>query len=68
MTIYWHPFLGEMLRLSYADRIIVQEQLPLGDLPLEADLLLLRRDPKVMLPFPLEYLGPAHPGRIQEPG
>ncbi|HKI32472.1 MAG TPA: hypothetical protein VKA46_11430 [Gemmataceae bacterium] len=57
MTIYWHPFLAEMLRLSYADRIIIQEQLPLGDLPLEADLLLLRRDPKVVLPFPLEHLG-----------
>jgi len=67
MTIYWHPFLAEMLRLSYADRIIIQEQLPLGDLPLEADLLLLRRDPKVV-PVPFGTPWPAHPGRIQEPG
>src|SRR5260370_10642676 len=57
MTIYWHPFLAEMMRLSYADRIIIQEQLPLGDLPLEADLLLIRRDPQVVLPFPLDFLG-----------
>jgi hypothetical protein len=57
MTIYWHPFLAEMLRLSYADRIVIQEQLPLGDLPLEADWLLIRRDPQVALPFPLEFLG-----------
>ncbi|HKI32474.1 MAG TPA: hypothetical protein VKA46_11440 [Gemmataceae bacterium] len=57
MTIYWHPFLADMLRLSYANHLLIQEQLPLGDLPLEADLLLIRRDPKVVLPFPLEFLG-----------
>jgi hypothetical protein len=27
-------------------------------LPLEADLLLVRRDPAVVLPYPLQFLGP----------
>jgi len=57
MALYWHPFLAQMLRLSYADRLIIQEQLSLGDLPLEADLLLIRRDPALALPFPLGFLG-----------
>jgi hypothetical protein len=57
MPLYWHPFLAEMLRLSYADRLIVQEQVSLGDMPLQADLLLIRRDPAVPLPYPLEFLG-----------
>ncbi len=58
MALYWHPFLAEMLRLSYADRLDVRENLPLGDLPLEADLLLIRRDPAAPLPYPLDFLGP----------
>ena len=45
MTLYWHPFLTEMLRLVYSDRLVIRDKLPLGDLPLEADLLLIRRDP-----------------------
>ncbi len=57
MALYWHPFLAEMLRLSYADRLIVQEQVSLGDMPLQADLLLIRRDPALVLPYPLECLG-----------
>ena len=57
MALYWHPFLAQMLRLSYADRLIVQEQVSLGDLPLQADLLLIRRDPSLALPYPLEFLG-----------
>ena len=55
--LYWHPFLAQMLRLSYADQLIVQEQVSLGDLPLQADLLLIRRDPAVALPYPFEFLG-----------
>jgi hypothetical protein len=35
----------------------VQEQVSLGDMPLQADLLLIRRDPAIALPYPLEYLG-----------
>jgi hypothetical protein len=57
MALYWHPFLAEMLRLSYTDRLLIREQLPLGDLPLQADLLLIRRDPAASLPYPLEFLG-----------
>jgi hypothetical protein len=58
MALYWHPFLAQMLRLSYADRLLVQEQISLGDMPLQADLLVIRRDPNVSLPYPLEFLGP----------
>ena len=58
MALYWHPFLAEGLRLSYADRLVIREKLALGDLPLEADLLVIRRDPKIVLPYPLEFLGP----------
>ncbi len=57
MALYWHPFLAEMLRLRYSDRLIIRDKLPLGDLPLEADLLLIRRDPAVVLPYPLQFLG-----------
>jgi hypothetical protein len=58
MALYWHPFLADMLRKSYADRLIVQEQVSLGDMPLQADLMLIRRAPAVPLPYPLEFLGP----------
>ncbi len=57
MALYWHPFLAQMLRLSYADRLIVQEQVSLGDLPLQADLLLIRRNPAIVLPYPFEFPG-----------
>jgi hypothetical protein len=57
MALYWHPFLAEMLRQSYGDRLIIHETVSLGDLPLEADLLLIRRDPSQPLPFPFAFLG-----------
>jgi hypothetical protein len=57
VALYWHPFLVQMLRLRYSDRLIIRDKLPLGDLPLEADLLLVRRDPAVVLPYPLQFLG-----------
>jgi hypothetical protein len=57
VALYWHPFLVQMLRLMYSDRLIIRDKLPLGDLPLEADLLLVRRDPAILLPYPLQFLG-----------
>ena len=57
VALYWHPFLVQMLRLMYSDRLIIRDKLPLGDLPLKADLLLVRRDPAILLPYPLQFLG-----------
>jgi hypothetical protein len=57
MALYWHPFLAELLRHDYGDRLIVEEEVVLGDMPLKADLLLIRRDPTVTLPFPFDLLG-----------
>jgi len=57
MALYWHPFLAELLRQDYGHHLIVEEEVSLGDMPLRADLLLIRRDPRVLLPFPLSLLG-----------
>lgn len=57
MALYWHPFLAELLRQDYGDRLIVEEEVSLGDMPLRADLLLIRRDSSVVLPFPFCFLG-----------
>lgn len=57
MALYWHPFLAELLRMDYGDRRIVEDEVPLGDMPLKADLLLIRRDLSVALPFPFNCLG-----------
>ncbi|ETX07780.1 hypothetical protein [Candidatus Entotheonella palauensis] len=57
MALYWHPYLAELLRQDYGDRLIIEEELSLGDMPLRADLLLIRRHPNVALPFPFSLLG-----------
>ncbi len=57
MALYWHPYLAELLQLDYGDRLIVEKEVPLGDMPLKADFLLIRRDPSVPLPFPFCFLG-----------
>jgi hypothetical protein len=57
MAVYWHPFLADLLRKDYGDRLIVEEEVTLGDMPLRVDLLLIRRDPAVALPFPFSCLG-----------
>jgi hypothetical protein len=57
MALYWHPFLAELLRQDYGDRLIVEEDFPSGEMPLKADFLLIRRDLSVTLPFPFCFLG-----------
>jgi hypothetical protein len=57
MALYWHPFLADLLRQRYGDRLVIHENVPLGDLPLEADLLLIRRDLQQALPYPFALLG-----------
>ena len=57
MARYWHPYLADLLRRHCGQVLEVQETVTLGDLPLEADLLLIRRDPAQELPFPYNFLG-----------
>jgi hypothetical protein len=57
MAIQWHPLLAQFLRQDYGDRLEIQEEVNLGDAPIRADLVLIRRDPKVGLPYPLNDLG-----------
>jgi hypothetical protein len=37
---------------AHSDRLIIEEEVAWGDMPLRADLLLIRRTPTVVLPFP----------------
>lgn len=57
MALYWHPYLAELLRQDYGNRLHIEEEVSLGDMPLRADLLLIRRDPEITLPFPFSLLG-----------
>jgi hypothetical protein len=57
MATYWHPLLAQFLRRDYGDRLIIEEEVNLGDMPLRVDLLLIRRYPAVPLPYPFSYLG-----------
>jgi hypothetical protein len=57
MAVQWHPLLARFLRHDYADRLEVQTEIPLGEMPLRADFLLIRRAPDLPLPFPLSHLG-----------
>jgi hypothetical protein len=57
MAIYWHPLLAQFLRRDYGDRLIIEEEVNLGDLPLRIDLVIIRPDPEVTLPYPFNHLG-----------
>ncbi|HIE52017.1 MAG TPA: hypothetical protein EYP85_09680, partial [Armatimonadetes bacterium] len=57
MAKQWHPLLAQFLRQDYGDRLIIEEEVPLGEMPLRVDLLLMPRDPAVSLPFPFNHLG-----------
>jgi hypothetical protein len=57
MALYWHPYFADMLRRHCGQALDVHETVSLGDLPLEADMLLIRRDPALVLPYPYHFLG-----------
>lgn len=57
MAIYWHPILAQLLRQVYGDRLEIQEEVNLGEMPWRIDLVIIRRDPAVTLPYPLDHLG-----------
>lgn len=57
MPIQWHPLLARFLKRDYQDRLDIQYEFPLGELPRRADFILIRRRSEVDLPYPLNYLG-----------
>jgi hypothetical protein len=57
MAIHWHPVLAQLLRQFYGDRLEIQEEVNLGELPLRIDLVLIKRNPAVALPYPFDRLG-----------
>jgi hypothetical protein len=71
MAIYWHPVLAQLLRQVYGDRLEIYEEVNLGQMPLRIDLVIIRRDPTVALPYPLDPLGAttllSYKGRRSQP-
>jgi len=57
MAIYWHPYLTQLLRQDYEDRLIIEEEVPLGEMPLKLDILIRPRILVQELPFPFCHLG-----------
>ena len=59
MAIYWHPLLAQFLRHDYGDRLVIEAEVPLGEMPLRADLVLIRQRPAAQepLPYPFNHLG-----------
>ena len=47
----WHPLFAELLRPLLQDYYDVQTNVPVGDLPREADIIVLRREAKSKPPF-----------------
>ena len=47
----WHPIFDGLLRKALQDYYEVQTNVPVGDLPREADIVLVRRSSKVKPPF-----------------
>jgi hypothetical protein len=57
MAIYWHPYLAQLMRLSYEDKLNIEEEIPLGEMPLRLDILLSPGISVQELPFPFCCLG-----------
>ena len=49
--IQWHPFFAELLRFLVEDYYAVETNVPVGDLPREADVLLVKRKEVAVPPF-----------------
>jgi len=58
VAVYWHPFLVQLLRDEYGDLLEILDEVLLGRMPPRLDMVIIRRDPQVALPFPFCYLGP----------
>jgi hypothetical protein len=49
--IQWHPLFAQLLRSLVEDYYAVETNVPVGDLPREADILLFRRTAEAPPPF-----------------
>ncbi|MCS6858750.1 MAG: hypothetical protein NZT92_00350 [Abditibacteriales bacterium] len=56
MAVYWHPLLAQFLQQAYGDRLIIEEEVNLGETPLRIDLVI-KRARRVALPYPFNHLG-----------
>ncbi len=74
----WHPVFAHLLRALVEDYFDVQTDWPVGDLPRQADILLLRRTSAGPTPFQgmwrflshwnvIEFKGPTEDARLQDP-
>src|SRR5713101_6994457 len=77
MAIQWHPLFALLLRPLLEGFYEIQTNVPVGDVPREADLVLLRRTTSKTLPFRglwrhlttwniLEYKGPTVSARLED--
>ena len=57
MAIQWHPLVAQFLRDFLSNRIQIQDSVPLGEMPIEMDLLFQPRVPIASLPYPYNHLG-----------
>jgi hypothetical protein len=76
MAVQWHPLFAQLLRPLVQDYYEVETDVPVGDVPRQADLVLLRRTTPEPLPFRglwrhlttwnvLEYKGPLVSARLE---
>lgn len=65
MAIYWHPLLAQFLRQALGDCIRIDDSIPLGEMPLEMDLLFHPTVPIESLPYPFNHLGPQTLGELK---
>ena len=77
MATQWHPLFADLLRPLLEDYYDVQTNVPAGDVPREADLVLLRKTSAKQPPFRglwrhlktwnvLEYKGPSVSARLDD--
>src|SRR6266849_3171015 len=75
--VQWHPLFAELLRLLVESHYEVQTDVPVGDVPRKADLVLLRRTSREPPPFQglwrwltawnvLEFKGPSVTARLAD--
>ena len=68
MAIQWHPLLAQFLRHSLSDQIQIQDSIPLGQMPLEMDLLFQPSVPIQSLSYPYNHLGQSTIGEFKGAG
>lgn len=68
MAIQWHPLLAQFLRHYLSNRIRILDSIPLGEMPIEMDLLFKPNVLIVSLPYPYNLLGPRTIGEFKGAG